>query len=155
MNILALDQASKTGYAIFKNNKLHHWGLINLEKFSSLTQRAVLKQKLLDIIINYKINKILYENIFAYNIKTYVHLAKIQGTIEDLSTQLGIPCEEINSRHWKNVILNGKTPRGNKAKEAVKKTIINKYKQLPQDISTDITDAIGIGLCWIIENQQS
>ena len=149
MRVLALDQAAKCGYAVFINGKLMDHGLIDLSKLdNNIKLRAILKERITNLIIQHNIDTLLYENIYAANRKTYNVLAKLQGTIQDLANQYGIHSEEVSSRHWRNVLIDGKA-----SKEDVRQFLLKKYKKLPGDLDENTSDAIAIGLSWVIDNK--
>lgn len=125
------------------------YGLIDVSKINNnVTRRAILKEKITNLIMENNIDTLLYENIYAANRKTYNVLAKLQGMIEDLANQYGLQSQEISSKHWRAVLVNGEA-----SKEDVQQYLLEKYKQLPKDLDQNISDAIAIGLSWVLENE--
>lgn len=86
-NLLALDQASvTTGYAIFQNRQLIKYGKIMLDDPNVGTRLAVLRQTLIDMIKEYDITCIAFEDIqlqasVGNNVKTFKVLANVFGVI--------------------------------------------------------------------------
>jgi Holliday junction resolvasome RuvABC endonuclease subunit len=86
-NLLALDQASvTTGYAIFQDKKLVKYGKITLDDPNVGTRLAVLRQTLIDMINEYNITCIAFEDIqlqasVGNNVKTFKVLANVFGVI--------------------------------------------------------------------------
>ena len=86
-NLLALDQASvTTGYAIFQNGQLTKYGKITLDDPNVGTRLAVLRQTLIDMINEYNITCLAFEDIqlqasVGNNVKTFKVLANVFGVI--------------------------------------------------------------------------
>lgn len=86
-NLLALDQASvTTGYAIFQDKKLVKYGKFTLDDPNVGTRLAVLRQTLIDMINEYNITHLAFEDIqlqasVGNNVKTFKVLANVFGVI--------------------------------------------------------------------------
>jgi Holliday junction resolvasome RuvABC endonuclease subunit len=86
-NLLALDQASvTTGYAIFQNGQLIKYGKITLDDPNVGTRLATLRQTLIDMINEYNITCLAFEDIqlqasVGNNVKTFKVLANVFGVI--------------------------------------------------------------------------
>lgn len=94
--LLALDQSSRcSGWAIFINNKLKDYGIIELTT-DDIGQRLVtLKEQIINLINKNNINEIAFEDIqlqssIQNNVHTFKVLAEVFGIVHALCTELKI-----------------------------------------------------------------
>lgn len=199
MNILGLDMATKkSGYSIFKDNKLCQYGLIeisddnvgyieeikeilineygyNKEILSYLFKWQIrsqyMKVKVIDIIKNNNIDKIICEDVTEElkNASTLKWLSVLQGLLTEISINYNIPIIFFSPDQWRrNVEIdlyyneNGKKKR--KQREQLKKDSIelaNKtfgleliWKSPTSKFNEDdIADAINIAYSQIIDKK--
>lgn len=106
-NILALDQASRvSGFAVFSDKKLIKYGKI-IPKAEELGKRFLdIRQQVLNLIQEYDINEVIFEDIQLQNninnVKTFKVLAQLQGVLIVLLENLNIPYTIIPSTTWKS-----------------------------------------------------
>ena len=149
-NILALDQASRTiGYAIFQEGKLIASGTFTYADDDFSLRLVKIRNKVISLIEEYRINKILLEDIQLQgqtnNVTTYKALAEVLGVLEELSRELNIPHELIHSQSWKSTLgIKGRDPATQKRNAQVYVENVYGLK-----VSQDATDAICIGTHYI------
>lgn len=160
-NILAIDQATKTGYAILNADYgLKEYGLIDgysyrPEKFKTdldkTMRRKFLRQNIEEVLDqNEEVIQVVCEGIFKNNAKVFKMLSKIQGTIEDLCLDRNINCFCFdNAGEWRKELGISSREKREVQKEATKNFVCNKYPELPTDLEEDIYDAIGIGFAYL------
>ena len=67
-NLLSLDQSSKiTGYAVFEDNKLKTFGKFAVEDNNIDTRLVKIRQKIKDLIEQYHIDEVVFEDIQQQN----------------------------------------------------------------------------------------
>ena len=149
-NILALDQSSRTsGYAIFQNEQLIASGTFTYDD-DDISQRLVkIRNKVISLIQQYEINKILLEDIQLQgqvnNVTTYRALAEVLGVLEELSCEMKIPHEIVHSQTWKSELSIKGRDRTAQKKNA-QEYVFNTYQK---KVSQDESDAICIGSSYI------
>lgn len=160
-NILAIDQATKTGYAILNETyDLIEYGIIDgykhiSEKFRSdldkIKRRKYLRENIEEILDqNQDIIQVVCEGIFKNNTKVFKMLSKIQGSIEDLCIDKNISCFSFdNAGEWRKELGISSREKREIQKQATKEFICNKYPEIPKDLEEDIYDAIGIGVAYL------
>lgn len=155
-NILAVDQASRTsGYAIFQDGQLTACGTFTFDD-SDIPQRLVkIRNKVILLIQQYDINKVLLEDIQLQgqtnNVSTHKILAEVLGVLEELCAELKIPHEVIHSQTWKSVLSIKGRDRATQKRNAqifVADTYNVKAAQ-------DACDAICIGASYIKNNKSA
>lgn len=146
-NLLALDQASvTTGYAIFQNGQLVKYGKITLDDPNVGTRLAVLRQTLIDMINEYNITCLAFEDIqlqasVGNNVKTFKVLANVFGVIWELCEELKLKYEIVSSNTWKSTLkIKGKNR--SEQKRAAQDYIKEEYEI---SCTQDEADAICIG----------
>ena len=85
--MLALDQSSHaTGWAIFRDEQLIEYGVINLEEGDVGTRLVELKNKIMNLITKYNVNFVAFEDIQLQNnnVVTFKVLAEVFGLIHYL-----------------------------------------------------------------------
>lgn len=145
-NILALDQASRTsGYAVFQEEQLVASGTFTYDDDDFSLRLVKIRNKVISLIEQYNINKILLEDIQLQgqtnNVETYRKLAEVRGVLSELACEMNIPHEIIHSQTWKSTL-------GIKGRErATQKRNAQLYveKIYNKKVSQDCADAICIG----------
>lgn len=155
-NILALDQSSRvTGYAVFQDNKLITSGTFTVSDDSIPDRLVKIRKKVIDLIANYDINKILLEDIQlqtqSNNVSTHKILAEVLGVLEELSAEMGIPHELIHSQTWKSTLNIKGRDRATQKKNA-QAYVADAYKL---KVSQDESDAICIGSHYIKQTKSA
>ena len=156
MNILALDQASRTsGYAIFHEDQLIASGTFTFEDDDFSLRLVKIRNKVISLIEQYNINKILLEDIQLQgqtnNVETYRKLAEVRGVLTELACEMKIPHEIIHSQTWKSTLdIKGRdrTTQKRNAQAFVAATYNKK-------VSQDESDAICIGSHYIKSNKSA
>lgn len=148
MKILAFDQASRTtGWSLFENSKLIKYGKFTYDE-TDFGQRLVsIRNKILDLITEYKPDKIYFEDIqlqnsVGNNVETYKKLAEVYGVLSELATELQIPNESVISSVWKASLKIKGYDRAAQ-KKAAQDWVIAIYNMKP---TQDEVDAICIGV---------
>lgn len=148
MRILALDQSSRvSGYAIFEDNNLIDFGTFSVT-MQDLSKRLVkIREKVLDLVNEYKIDKIYFEDIqlqktVINNVSTFKALSEVFGVISETCSEFKIPAEPVHSTSWKAKI---KIPTN--ARRPVQKKMAQEYALEVYKVkaSEDASDAICIG----------
>ena len=155
-NILALDQASRcSGYAIFQEDQLIASGTFTYEDDDFSLRLVKIRNKVISLIEQYNINKILLEDIQLQgqtnNVETYRKLAEVRGVLSELACEMKIPHEIIHSQTWKsNLDIKGRDRNTQKRNaQAFVATTYNKK------VSQDESDAICIGTSYIKNNKSA
>ena len=149
-NILALDQASRTsGYAIFQEGRLMASGTFTFEDADFSLRLVKIRNKVISLIEEYNINKILLEDIQLQgqtnNVTTYKALAEVLGVLEELARERNIPHELIHSQSWKSTLDIKGRDRATQKRNA-QSFVTAKYGL---KVSQDQSDAICIGTHYI------
>lgn len=155
-NILALDQASRTsGYAVFQEDKLIASGTFTYEDDDFSLRLVKIRNKVIALIEQYNINKILLEDIQLQgqtnNVETYRKLAEVRGVLSELACEMNIPHEIIHSQTWKST-LNIKGRDRATQKRNAQAFVINTYSK---KVTQDESDAICIGTHYIVSNKSA
>lgn len=149
-NILALDQASRTsGYAVFQNGKLVDNGTFTYTDDDFSLRLVKIRNKVISLIEQYNIDKILLEDIQLQgqtnNVTTYKALAEVLGVLEELSRERNIPHELIHSQSWKSTLNIKGRDRATQKRNA--QLYVEETYGLK--VSQDATDAICIGTHYV------
>lgn len=155
-NILALDQASRTsGYAIFQEDKLIASGTFTYEDDDFSLRLVKIRNKVISLIEQYNINKILLEDIQLQgqtnNVETYRKLAEVRGVLSELACEMDIPHEIIHSQTWKSTLNIKGRDRATQKRNAQAFVTSTYSKKVTQDES----DAICIGTHYIVSNKSA
>lgn len=155
-NILALDQASRTsGFAIFQEDKLIASGTFTYDDDDFSLRLVKIRNKVISLIEQYDINKILLEDIQLQgqtnNVTTYKTLAEVLGVLEELSRERKIPHELVHSQTWKSTLGIKGRDRATQKRNAQAFVIATYGKKVSQDES----DAICIGTHYINGNKSA
>ena len=155
-NILALDQASRTsGFAVFQEGQLVASGTFTYEDDDFSLRLVKIRNKVISLIEQYNINKILLEDIQLQgqtnNVETYRKLAEVRGVLSELACEMNIPHEIIHSQTWKSGLdIKGRDRTTQKRNaQAFVATTYNKK------VSQDESDAICIGTHYIKSNKSA
>ena len=149
-NILALDQASRTsGYAIFQDGQLIASGTFTYDDDDFSLRLVKIRNKVLSLIEEYNITKILLEDIQLQgqtnNVTTYKTLAEVLGVLEELARERNIPHELVHSQTWKSTL--GIKGRDRATQKRNAQAFITEVYGLK--VSQDQSDAICIGTHYI------
>ena len=149
-NILALDQASRTsGFAVFQEDQLVASGTFTYEDDDFSLRLVKIRNKVISLIDQYDINKILLEDIQLQgqtnNVETYRKLAEVLGVLEELSREQGIPHEIIHSQTWKSTLGIKGRDRATQKRNAQAYVVATYNKKVTQDCA----DAICIGASYV------
>ena len=155
-NILALDQASRTsGYAIFQEGKLIASGTFTYDDSDFSLRLVKIRNKVLSLIEEYNINKILLEDIQLQgqtnNVTTYKALAEVLGVLEELARERNIPHELVHSQTWKSTL--GIKGRDRATQKRNAQAFITEVYGLK--VSQDQSDAICIGTHYITSTKSA
>lgn len=156
MNILALDQASRTsGYAIFHEDQLIASGTFTFDDDDFPTRLVKIRNKVISLVHEYCINKILLEDIQLQgqtnNVETYRKLAEVRGVLSELACEMKIPHEIIHSQTWKSTLAIKGRDRTTQKRNAQVFVLTTYGKKVSQDES----DAICIGTHYIKSNKSA
>lgn len=150
--LLALDQSSRiTGYAIFENAKLIHYGKFSVDDDDIGIRLLKIRQNVHNLIEKYDINELVFEDIqlqnnVQNNVQTFKTLAEVFGVIYELATELDLRNSAVLASSWKSTLkIRGKDRQEQKrnAQTLIEKTFNVKPTQ-------DECDAICIGLHHIL-----
>lgn len=145
--ILALDQATRcSGYAIFENKKLIHYGKILTEDLDIGVRLNKIRNQVQLLIQQHEITEVVIEDIqLQENVQTFKALAEVFGVIYELVTSLGLPIQAVLASTWKSHLsIKGKTRP--EQKRNAQKWVEQNYGIKPIQ---DICDAICIGQYYI------
>ena len=155
-NILALDQASRTsGYAVFVEGSLIISGTFTYDDEDFSLRLVKIRNKIISLIEQYNINKILLEDIQLQgqtnNVTTYKTLAEVLGVLEELACEKNISHELVHSQSWKSTLgIKGRDRATQKKNaQAFVAEVFNKK------VSQDESDAICIGAHYIKSNKSA
>lgn len=155
-NILALDQASRTsGFAVFQENELIASGTFTFDDDDFSLRLVKIRNKVISLIEQYDINKILLEDIQLQgqtnNVETYRKLAEVRGVLSELACEMNIPHEIIHSQTWKSSLdIKGRDRTTQKRNAQAFVTAAYGKK-----VSQDESDAICIGSHYIKSNKSA
>lgn len=155
-NILALDQASRTsGYAVFQEGRLIASGTFTFDD-NDFSQRLVkIRNKVISLIDQYDINKILLEDIQLQgqtnNVSTYKALAEVLGVLEELARERNISHELVHSQTWKSIL----EIRGRDRATQKRNAQLFVQEAFNIKVSQDCADAICIGWSHIKNNKSA
>lgn len=154
--ILALDQASRcSGYAVFQEEQLIASGTFTYEDDDFSLRLVKIRKKVISLIEQYNINKILLEDIQLQgqtnNVETYRKLAEVRGVLSELAREMNIPHEIIHSQTWKSTLNIKGRDRATQKRNAQAYVSMTYNKKVTQDES----DAICIGAHYINSNKSA
>lgn len=151
--LLALDQSSRiTGYAIFENAKLIHYGKFSVDDEDIGVRLMNIRGKVKDLIDQYNINELVFEDIqmqnnVQNNVQTFKLLAEVFGVIYELATEMDLRNSAVLASSWKSTLkVRGKNrPEQKRNAQAVVEKVFNIKP------TQDECDAICIGLHHILK----
>lgn len=155
-NILALDQASRTtGWSVFQENKLVASGTFTYADDDFSLRLVKIRKKVIELIEQYNINKILLEDIQLQgqtnNVTTYKALAEVLGVLEELARERNIPHELVHSQTWKSILdIKGRDRATQKRNAQAYVATVHGKK-----VSQDEADSICIGAAYIKSNKSA
>lgn len=150
---LALDQSSRiTGYAIFENAKLIHYGKFSVDDDDFGERLLKIRANVHNLIEKYDVTEVVFEDIqfqtnVQNNVDTFKKLAEVFGVIYELVTELDLRNSAVLASSWKSTLqVKGKDRAAQKknAQAVVEKVFNIKPTQ-------DECDAICIGLHHILK----
>ena len=156
MKLLALDQASHTtGYAIFEDGKPVVIGHFNAKGTDIADRLVSIRQTLLQLIKDYKIDTVAFEDIqlqnnVVQNVKTFKMLAEVFGVIQETLQETGVDYYIVPPTVWKSTIKIAGKGRETEKKLA-QKYISNNYGI---NCTEDEADAACIGV-HVIKKENS
>ena len=156
INILALDQASRTsGWSVFQDEQLIASGTFTFDDDNFSLRLVKIRNKVVQLIQQYEINKVLLEDIQLQgqtnNVTTYKALAEVLGVLEELCCELKIPHEIIHSQSWKSTLDIKGRDRATQKRNAQAFVAATYGKKVSQDES----DSICIGTHYIKSNKSA
>lgn len=151
--LLALDQSSRiTGYAIFENAKLIHYGKFSVDDEDIGVRLMNIRGRVKDLIDQYNINELVFEDIqmqnnVQNNVQTFKLLAEVFGVIYELATEMDLRNSAVLASSWKSTLkVRGKNrPEQKRNAQAVVEKVFNIKP------TQDECDAICIGLHHILK----
>lgn len=156
IKFIAIDQASAvTGLAVFENDKLIQYDIIELKKIKDTSERVheMIKQ-IHNHIIKNNVDFVVFEDVsLQTNVSTLILLAQIQGAIINTCVLNNICYSVYKPTFWRSK-LNFKQSRNVKRtelKQQAKDYVFNKYGL---KLKEDICDAICIGEAFIVESER-
>lgn len=146
MNLLALDQASRTsGWAVFSDEQLIASGTFTVSDNDVGVRLFKIKLKVLELIDKYNIDEVIMEDIQMQgqinNVKTFKILAEVFGVLYETFEELNIPHYAVLAVQWR-AKLGIKGTKRDAQKKAAQKFVQEKYNKV---VSEDESDAICIG----------
>lgn len=140
--VLALDQASNTGWCVIRNNKIVKFGCIP-KKYDNFYINAVNTMvELSKIRSEYTPDILFFEDIYlGLNVNVMEKLAGLKGMITYFCEVNKLEYECIKSNSWKayHNITGERNKQKNESVEKVRETI-------KQDVTDDVADAILLGI---------
>ena len=155
-NILALDQASRTsGYSVFQDEQLIASGTFTFDDDNFSLRLVKIRNKVIQLIQQYEINKVLLEDIQLQgqtnNVTTYKALAEVMGVLEELCCELKIPHEIVHSQTWTSTLDIKGRDRATQKHNAQAFVAATYGKKVSQDES----DSICLGTAYIKNNKSA
>lgn len=157
--IMSIDASTtSTGIAIFENNKLIKYQCITEDSNKNVLTRILkMTSKIRKIYIQFQPDQIIMEEVLPedvkHNQKVFKALIYLQASIILMFYEFKKPVELIVASHWRKIcgIKTGSKIKREQLKIASQKLVKNIFKI---DINNDISDAICIGIAYIIQNKQ-
>ena len=158
---LALDQALQTtGWAIFEEKELIDYGSFTIPAHESIDKRLFLFLNKLSKInkdYNFEFSKVFFEDIqYQQNAETFKKLAYVQAVILKYCYYNGCSFEILSPSHWRRILKDKYDYSfGRSRKEQKEKAISFVKDNYNIEVSSDIADAICIGIAGIIEENKN
>lgn len=148
--VLAIDGATKCGYAIWRNGVIVESGTKQFNRKKRLTDYY---HWLIEVIGEWEVTEIVAENIYREHNhlldKTLIALAKMQGVVEMVSEECGITSKFINPLAVKYYMINGTTCNRAEDKQRMINRVTHLGYTLESEKADDEADAIGIMLTYL------
>ena len=151
--VLGIDPSTvSTGIAMIsgsttRGTTLKSYSLIKL-KGSIIERVGAFYKSLYETILNNQVSCIALETPFVgRNIATYGKLSMLRGAVYVLASQFNIRVVELPPTKVKQLV----TSKGGATKQEVAQALRKRYNGLPDKLSDDITDAIGVAYAGLIE----
>lgn len=156
IKLLATDQSSSiTGVAVFENNELFKYDMIDLHENKNQEERfKKMIARIGEYITRESPDCVVIEDVsLQTNVSTLLLLAQIQGAIMQTCVTLNIPCYVYKPSFWRKVLNfnQGKGIKRPELKRQAREYIQNKYGL---SLKIDQCEAICIGEAFIIENEK-
>lgn len=157
IRVLAFDQSTEsTGYAILEtlkdNMKLKKYGLIEQKTKDKEKKLTNMMKQICEVIHSTNPDCVVIEDTFmCNNTVTLKGLCKLQGAIIFYCSLNNIPITISYPTHWRKCVGFEKI-KGLKRPELKKKSKELVYEKFNIQVQDDISDAICIGIAYIIEN---
>lgn len=156
---LALDQATHTtGYAIFDDDKLIHYGSFTTTGSEDIERFAAVKEWVLSIITNWKIDFIAMEGIQyqegeaqKMGVTVFQTLARLQGILMMVFYEAKIPFEICPTNTWRHSC--GVKGRSRSNKKRSMQLLVQQWYDVKA--TEDEADAIGIGRHFVKRIQRA
>jgi len=151
---MAIDQATRvSGLAIFENDKLVKYNIIELKKSDDIKVRMKeMIRKLSEQITENNVDCVVFEDVSLQgNVSTLIVLAQIQGAIISTCVMNNIEYKVYKSTSWRKIdgFNQQKGIKRPELKQQAKDFVYNKYGL---SLKEDMCDAICIGEAYIKEN---
>lgn len=151
---MAIDQATRvSGLAIFENDKLVKYNIIELKKSDDIKVRMKeMIRKLSEQITENNVDCVVFEDVSLQgNVSTLIVLAQIQGAIISTCVMNDIEYKVYKSTSWRKIdgFNQRKGIKRPELKQQAKDFVCNKYGL---SLKEDMCDAICIGEAYIKEN---
>jgi Holliday junction resolvasome RuvABC endonuclease subunit len=143
LRILALDQASRTGYAVFDDNKLIECGVIDHSNIKDPIKRiSQIKKSINKLIRKTKAEVVILEDAqLQFNVHTFKILCKLLGVLETHLFDKQIAFKTVRPGEWRRACK----IKGKKREEQKVNTIKWVKRTFGVDATSDECDAIAIG----------
>lgn len=149
---------TSTGIAIFENNKLIKYQCITEDSSKNVLTRILkMTSEIQKIYMQFQPDQIIMEEVLPedvkHNQKVFKALIYLQASIVLMFHEFKKPVELVVASHWRKVcgIKTGSKIKREQLKMASQKLVKNIFKI---DVNNDISDAICIGISYIIQTKQ-
>jgi Holliday junction resolvasome RuvABC endonuclease subunit len=146
MRIIAFDQAKKTGYAVFEDEELIKYGVLDCSQYRDVAERNHnIKNLILSIIKRYNgevfaIEDVQYEPMKG-GVKSFKPLARLLGALEEMMFENQFAYIVVSPGTWRKACGIG----GNKREDQKANAIAWVKANFNIDVTEDEADAICIG----------
>ena len=156
IRFIAIDQASAvSGLAIFEDDKLIQYNIIELKKYKNAQERVHEMIKCIhNQILKNNVDHVVFEDVsLQTNVSTLILLAQIQGAIINTCVMNNICYSVYKPTFWRHKLgfNQSKNVKRLELKQQAKDYVFNKYGLR---LKEDICDAICIGNAFILENKK-
>lgn len=161
MRYLSLDNALKiSGAAIFENDKLLYTGTIETTNSAIIEKRLGQIWEGINSLYNeYEFDYVFFEDCYKQpNMQTYQKLSMVKATILLWCYFNNIPCSCCEPSHWRKVLVDYSisAEKFSRTRAEAKQQAIDLVQKLYEiEVSSDVADAVLIGLAGITEKTKS